>query len=133
MLHGYVVERIIVAYSMKQPPVLDDRLTNYTLKTIKLAPFLFLANAFWMLGNRQIFFSEWYYKDKAGDVEKTKHYFTFLHQEHTDAILFVIGVSILFLLKEVIFADYLDKFGFSLQSQELEVDEDLPEFYKSLT
>lgn len=51
----YVCERYILAYEMKQPPSLDDRLTKNALEKLKWAPLIMLLNAFWMLGNKQIF------------------------------------------------------------------------------
>ena len=50
-----IIERTIIAYTMKLPPALDNRLTQYALRTVKFAPYLYLINAFWALGNPQIF------------------------------------------------------------------------------
>jgi hypothetical protein len=54
-LNQYLCERIIVAYTVKQPPALDDKLTINALEKLKLSPILFLFNGYWMLSNRQIF------------------------------------------------------------------------------
>ena len=54
-VNQYICERFILAYEMKQPPCLDDRLTKNALGKLKWAPLLMLLNAYWMLGNRQIF------------------------------------------------------------------------------
>lgn len=56
---NYIVERAVIAYQMKLPPTLDNRLTNYALTTVKIAPFLYLINGFWALGNPQIFSQKW--------------------------------------------------------------------------
>lgn len=47
----YCVERIIVAWFMKQPSALDDKLTVNCLKMLRFAPLLFLINGYWMIGN----------------------------------------------------------------------------------
>lgn len=50
-LNQYVCERIIVAFCMKQPPALDDKLTNNALNMLKYAPLLMLFNGYWMISN----------------------------------------------------------------------------------
>lgn len=54
-LNQYLAERIIVAYHMKQPPALDDKLINNCIRMLKWAPLLLLGNGFWMISNQQIF------------------------------------------------------------------------------
>ena len=58
-LNQYLCERIIIAYTMKLPPVLDDKLTQNALEMLKWAPLLWLFNGYWMLSNRQIFKNEY--------------------------------------------------------------------------
>lgn len=58
-INQYICERIIVAFFMKQPPSLDDKLTVNTLGLLKFAPMLMLFNGYWMLSNRQIFENVW--------------------------------------------------------------------------
>lgn len=48
----YVAERIVVAYYMKAPAALDDKLTVNCIKKLRFAPMLFLLNGAWMLGNK---------------------------------------------------------------------------------
>lgn len=55
LLNQYICERIIVAYYMKQPPALDNKLITNCLKMLKWAPLLMLMNGYWMLSNQQIF------------------------------------------------------------------------------
>jgi len=63
----WVTERIAVAYLMKQPPALDDKLTNNCVRMLRFAPLLFLCNGFWMLSNRQIFQNNWSYIQTSYD------------------------------------------------------------------
>lgn len=51
-INTYICERITVAYFMKQPPALDDKLTKNALEMIKFAPLLMLFNGYWMLSNQ---------------------------------------------------------------------------------
>jgi len=50
-LNQYFCERYIVAYCMKLPPALDDKLTRNFVKMLKWAPLLLLANGYWMISN----------------------------------------------------------------------------------
>lgn len=47
LFNCWVVERIMVAYFMKVPPALDDKLTNNALNILKYAPLFLLANGYW--------------------------------------------------------------------------------------
>ena len=69
----WVCERIIVAYQMKLPPALDDKLTVNCIRMLSFAPLLLLFNGYWMLGNRQIFENMWYYIDKSNHSMVSNH------------------------------------------------------------
>jgi len=47
----WVCERIIVAYQMRLPPALDDKLTNNCLSMVKFAPLLLIFNGYWMISS----------------------------------------------------------------------------------
>ena len=51
----YVVERALIAYEMKVPPALDDKLIKNFVKMLKYAPLLFLMNGYWMVSNPSMF------------------------------------------------------------------------------
>jgi hypothetical protein len=64
LLNQYMCERFTVAYYMKLPPILDNRLMKSGLMILQLAPILFLMQAFWMVGQPQIFGADsWNYID----------------------------------------------------------------------
>ncbi len=50
-LNQYICERLIVAYQVRLPAALDDKLTNNALNMMKWAPILFLCNGYWMVSN----------------------------------------------------------------------------------
>ena len=62
IINQYTSERMIVAWAMKLPPALGDKLTQNTLRILKYAPFMFVLNAMWMLGNPQIFQARYTHK-----------------------------------------------------------------------
>lgn len=60
-LNQYFCERVIVAYFMKMPPALDDKLVRNFVKMLKWAPLFFLCNGYWMVSNQQIFRNTFHY------------------------------------------------------------------------
>jgi len=51
----WMVERLIVAYQVRLPPALDDKLTKNCIQMLYWSPILLLFNGYWMLSNHQIF------------------------------------------------------------------------------
>ena len=63
LFNQWICERLVVAYMMKRPPALDNKLSENCIAMLKGAPIVFLANGFWMVSNLQIFKSHWVLKD----------------------------------------------------------------------
>lgn len=76
LLNQYFCERIIIAYCMKQPPALDNKLVQNCIRMLKWAPLLMLMNGYWMLSNNQIFKNEYYYVDQKSIPMKSGHFVT---------------------------------------------------------
>lgn len=51
-MNQYICERIIVAYQVQQPPVMDDQLTKKAVGLLYYAPLLMLLNGYWMITNQ---------------------------------------------------------------------------------
>jgi len=58
-------ERVQVAYNYRQPPAMDDSLSNSVLSIMKYAPLMLLFNGYWLMDNKQFFDNVWHYKDKV--------------------------------------------------------------------
>jgi hypothetical protein len=52
---SWIVERLALAYSYKQPPMFDDVLNKSAISTLKVAPLFMMFFGFWVFGNQQIF------------------------------------------------------------------------------
>lgn len=126
-VNAYICERIVVAYFMKQPPALDDKLTKNALEMIKYAPLLMLFNGYWMISNQQIFKNTYSFIEDTTKRMISQHYFTWDVNWATPALL-MCGASIFLILIQKILGERLMKLGFTLQAKEIEVDEDLPPF-----
>jgi hypothetical protein len=57
----YVVEKLLMAYSYREPPLFDQNLNKKALQLIKWAPLFNCAITFWMFGNIQIFGTDVYF------------------------------------------------------------------------
>ena len=126
----WVCERIIVAYQMRLPPALDDKLTVNCIGMLKLAPILLLFNGYWMITNRQIYENNWSYIGKSTDSMLSQHEVSFSIDWGTPA-LFMATAAVGILAIQKIFSSYLMRWGFTMQSVEIKVDEDLPNFFRS--
>ena len=62
LIVNFFVERISLAYYYKQPPKFDNILHDRALRDLKYAPIFMLLMGYWHLGNRQMFFNEYYPK-----------------------------------------------------------------------
>jgi hypothetical protein len=69
----YVVERLLVAYSYREPPLFDQSLNREALQLIKFAPLIYCAITFWMFGNPQIFGTEVYFLKYYSEHQITNH------------------------------------------------------------
>jgi hypothetical protein len=70
----YVLERLLIAYSFKQPPSFDYRINLSTIEILMFAPLLFLGNGFWMFSNQQIFSNDVNPKMTLASQFPTNHY-----------------------------------------------------------
>ena len=48
----YIVERLMVAYSYKKPPMMDESLNKAAIKILMFAPILYCTFGFWMFSNK---------------------------------------------------------------------------------
>lgn len=74
LLNQRLAERIQVAYNYRQPPAMDNSLSDSVLSIMKYAPVMLLFNGFWLMDNRQFFDNVWHYKDKVTENMLADHY-----------------------------------------------------------
>ena len=51
----YVMERLLLTYYYKKPPMYDEKLNLSVIATMKWAPVFMMMFSYWVMGNRQIF------------------------------------------------------------------------------
>jgi len=129
----WMLERYCVAYTYQKPASLDDRLTKNAVDLLLKAPLFFVCNSFWMLTNTQIY-NGWVNPiARQGDQMFTGHTVGMTMDVNQASPLFLLFIALtIIIILESYFKEYLTKWGFSLSSNEIDVDENLPDFYKAV-
>ena len=130
-INTYISERIVVSYFMRQPPALDDKLTKNIIEMIRFAPLLMLFNGYWMLSNPQIFENKYTIIETTEQKMRSQHFFELDIDTATPVVLMCFAAVFLLIIRKIL-GDKLMKLGFTMQAKELEVDEDLPDFYTTV-
>jgi len=121
-------ERFNVAYVNKLPPTLDDKLTKNAINMLKWSPLFLCFNAYWMLSNHQIFVNSWAFIDNVGDQMRSGHFVT-LGVNWAIPLLLVALCAVFIQLMQRFFNEKLSKIGFGMNRKQMQVDEDLPNFF----
>lgn len=111
---------------------MDNSLSDSVLSIMKYAPAMLLFNGYWLMDNRQFFDNVWHYKDKVTENMLADHYPSYRVCQSSPLFLMSMTCIILIIVQIVIPAELLLKWGFSMSQDELEVDEDLPNFFTAL-
>lgn len=69
----YTVERLLVAYSYKEPPSYDEKINKSAINKLLAAPLLYLAFGYWMYSNPQIFTNEIIPKKTISEIPLNEH------------------------------------------------------------
>lgn len=116
---NYCCQRYTVAFQVKLPAALDDRLTKLCMTILSWGCFAYVINGFWAYFNHQIFIKASYeFIDTSEEKMKSGHLVTF------NLFWFMFGVCALL----VVFF-----FKSLMSAKKFEVDEDLPNFFHSVT
>lgn len=127
-----LAERTQVAFNMKQPPAMDDALSKSVLSILKYAPLCLLFNSFWLLDNKQFFDNVTIFKDKSTDNMKSGHMVGFRVNQASPLLLAGVLCVLTVVIQVVVPESTLKSAGFTMARDELDVDEDLPNFFHCL-
>lgn len=127
-----LAERIQVAYNYRLPPAMDNSLSDSVLSIMKYAPLMLLFNGYWLMDNKQFFDNVWHYKDKVTENMLSDHLIEYRVCQSSPLFLMSLTCAILIVVQVVIPKELLLKWGFTMSQEEMEVDEDLPNFFTAL-
>lgn len=113
---------------------MDDSLTKNAVGIIKYAPIFLLFNGFWMIDNQQIFGNVWFYIMRETDQMKSGHSIrdALIVNYSTPLQLLAFGAVFLIIIQILVPYEDLARLGFSMAQSEIEVDEDLPNFFSAI-
>ena len=128
----YVMEKLLLTYFFKKPPMFDEKLNESAIGTMKWAPVFMMIFGFWMFGNRQIFQNTVIERQYKSDPISTNHkgYDVSVDQSLP---LFIMGiVMFVFIFFNDLFLGILQKIGLAKEDKEAEVDEQLGTYTECL-
>ena len=126
-------EKIAVAWVARLPPAMDNSLNNNALTMASFAPLFLLMNGFWFMDNKAIFNNVWQHRMKITDNMQSGHFFHgFMVNQATPLLLFAIFSWFLRLITFLVPEEELARLGFTLSHDDINVDEDLPNFFEAL-
>jgi hypothetical protein len=109
-----LAERIQVAYNYKQPPAMDNSLSDSVLSIMKYAPLMLLFNGFWLMDNRQFFDNVWHYKDKVTENMWADHLPGYRVCQSSPLFLMSMTCVALIVVQIIVPAELLLKWGFTM-------------------
>jgi len=127
-----LAERSQVTYTMRQPPAMDNLLSKSVLGIMKYAPLCMLFNGFWLLDNKQFFENVWGYKNKTTEFMKSQHFVAIKVNQSSPLLLAGCLCAIVCMIQVIVSEETLQRMGFTMAMDSLDVDEDLPNFFEAL-
>ena len=109
-------------------------MTNNLIAMMYFAPFFMITNGYWMISNQQIFNNLTFFVDNSLSTTSMKSghfiapFFYKLNWASPLALMIVAAFILLGITK--IFSERLQAWGFGMMKKDIEVDEDLPNFFK---
>lgn len=116
---NFVCQRFTVAFQVKLPAALDDRLTKLCVSILNKACYVYIINGFWAYFNLQIF-----QKGSYHFIETSDKFMISGHKVHFNILWIVFGIIALIVIQI---------FKSMMQAKSFEVDEDLPNFFESIS
>jgi len=104
-----------------------------TIKILGYTPFIFLANGYWMLSNRQIFENIINQITHSSENMNSAHDFRSMLQLTTATPMLAISITILMIATlRTCCNEKMRKMGYDISSTTFEVQENLPNFYEAV-
>ena len=101
---------------MRLPPALDDKLIRNSLHMMRWAPLFFLANGYWMVSNRQIFFNEYTFKDFNHEGMKSGHLFKWSTNDHALPLAIFALIHFILIVFTLFGSELMMRLGFTMGS-----------------
>jgi hypothetical protein len=136
----YCMEKLLLHYVYREPPMYDEKLNKNALSILTYAPILYLAFGYWMLSSKQLLSNElphtWKYLDDINIQSGHKWSEVFsraAYESSTPSMPLLVTFWVIFTL--VFFRNTLLKVWNwipFLAVADFEIDEGLPEYFKAI-
>jgi hypothetical protein len=135
----YMVEKIMVYYIYRQPPMYDEKLNTNVLNLMTYAPLLLLSFGYWMLSSKQLLSNDVSYVEVSGQIPLTHHVWTSFFTADGYSSKVALPLVIMFwvflfgtLFRNVIYRYLSHFFPQSIPVGEFEIDENLDNYFKTI-
>ena len=112
---------------------MDDRMAKNAMQLLSYCPLIFLVNGYWMLSNRQMFENivnkVTYTTEEMSSDHKISD--SFQMTQATPLLVFAFAVMCVTFMRAFCY-DKMKEWGFAISSNVIEVDENLPNFFKAV-
>ena len=129
---SYFVDKVVVALYHRKPPLYDDTLNVVSIHFLKWAAFLYIAVAFWMLTNKQIFGNDLKPIAYQAQIEYYDHYIFEVPDTPQECVVLVVALIILIVCLVDLAYRLLSPCFETTREEDLMEYEDLPPFSKAL-
>jgi hypothetical protein len=136
----YCMEKILLHYVYREPPMYDEKLNKNALAILTYCPILFLAFGYWMLSNKQLLGNDlphtWKYLNDV-DIESGHHWSEVFTNEAymSDKPAMPLLITFWVVLALTLFRKYILKLWNSipfLSVADFNIDEGLPKYFEAI-
>jgi len=112
---------------------MDDKMTMNAMTLLSYTPIMFLFNGYWMLSNRQMFANTVNQLTYSTEEMSSSHFWSTLADLNQATPMLMIAVAFVVIIMMRVFAyELMSSWGFTISTNVIEVDENLPLFFKSV-
>lgn len=130
----YIVDRFLITYYYRRPPIYDDKLNRAALGFMQAGPVMLLLFGYWCMGNMQIFTDNVKPLMNASVPLTTDHKAYPSHSTNQALPMFIVGLT---LLIGLLFWDFVKplfkKLGLGDEEDDIVVDEKVGSFYECVS
>ena len=118
----YTVEKLMLTYFYRKPPMFDEKMNTAAISVLKWAPFFLVAFNFWSFSNKQIFSNVVLPKMYSDEPIVTDHNLTLQGDQSLPLFIFAVIFFFCIFFNDLLFS-ILNKIGICAKAKEDEVDE----------
>ena len=132
LIVSYFMDKPIVMFFHRKPPLYDDTLNKVSIEFLKWAAFFYIAISYWMLTNKQMFGNDLHPIEYQAKIETYDHYVFEMPEKIQVKIVLLVALIILIYCTINVIIHILDPLFESTSNEEIMEFEGLKPFSKAL-